>query len=79
MCFQWLQLKHIIPKAWKTSIKLSYVNVSDLLVQDHHLVKGARILTLGKLSANKLYSILTLKFTNKHSSNSYFEKFFEFD
>ena len=54
-CFQWLLLKH--------------GNFSELLTQDHYIIKGAQILTLEKLSSKELYSILTTKFTNKPSSN----------
>ena len=39
--FQWLQLKHAIPYKWKTIIKQNPGNVSDLLNQDHHRIKGA--------------------------------------
>lgn len=41
--FQWLQLKYAILNQWKTSTELNFVKVSDLLVQDHHLIKDARI------------------------------------
>ena len=50
--FQWLQLKHAIPRKWKTIIKQNPGNVSNLLIQDHHLIKGAKILTLEKLQKN---------------------------
>ena len=42
-------------------------HVSNLLIQDHHLIKGARILTLEKLSSKELCSILITKFLIKHS------------
>ena len=74
--FQWLQLKHAIPHKWKTIIKQNPGNVSDLLIHDYYLIKGARILTLEKLSSKELYSVLITKFTNKPSSNVYFEKIF---
>ena len=74
--FQRLQLKHAIPHNWKTIIKQNPGNVSDLLIHDHHLFKGARILTFEKLSSKELYSILITKFTNKPSTNVYFEKIF---
>ena len=74
--FQWLQLKHAILHKWKTIVKQNPGNVSDLLIHDHHLIKGARILTLEKLSSKELYSILITKFTNKPSSNVFFEKTF---
>ena len=74
--FQWLQLKHATPHKWKTIIKENPGNVSNLLIHDHHLIKGARILALEKLSSKELFSILITKFTNKPSSNVYFEKIF---
>ena len=73
--FQWLQLRHTIPHNWITIIKQNPCNVSDLFIYDHHVIKGARILTLEKLSSKELYSLL-IKFTNKPSSNVYFEKIF---
>ena len=76
--FQWLQLKHAAPHNWKTNIKQNPRNASNFLIQDHHLTKGARLLTFEKLSFKELYSILITKFTNKPSnvSNVYFEKIF---
>ena len=62
MYFQWLQLKYAIPNKWEISIKLSSVNVNDL-VQDHHLIKGARILAPTKLASKDLFSILMSKCT----------------
>ena len=44
--FQWLQLKHAISHKWKTIMKQNSGNVHDLLIQDHHLIKEARILAL---------------------------------
>ena len=49
--FQWLQLKHAIPHKWKTTVKQNPGSVGDLLIHDHHLIKGVRILTLEKLSS----------------------------
>ena len=74
--FQWSQLKHAIPHKWKTIIKKNPGKVRDLLIQDHHLIKGARILTFEKLSSKELYSTLITKFTNKPSSKVYLEKSF---
>ena len=69
-------MKHAIPHKWKTIIKQNPDNVSDLLIHEHQLFKGAWILTLEKLSSKELYSILITIFTNKPSSNAYFEKIF---
>ena len=35
-----VQLKHAIPQKWKTIIKQNLGNVSDVLIQDHYLIKG---------------------------------------
>ena len=64
------------PHKWKTIIKQNPGNANELLIQDHHLIKEAQILTLEKLSSKELYSILIIKSTNKPSSNVYFEEIF---
>ena len=65
---QQLQQKLAITHKWKTNIVRKPGNVSNHLIQDHHLIKEARILTLEKLSSKELYSILITKFANKPSS-----------
>ena len=60
--FRWLHLKYAIPHKGKTNIKLNPGNASNLLIQEHHFLKGPRILTLKKLSSKELYSILIAKF-----------------
>ena len=72
---QWLQIKHVIPHNWKTSIGQNLGNASNLLIQDHHLIKGVQILTLKKLSFKELYSVL-INLTSEPSSNIQFEKTF---
>ena len=51
----------------KTIIEENLGNVSDFLIHDHYLIKGAR--TLEKLSSKELNSLLIKKFTNKSASN----------
>ena len=72
--FLWLQRKHAITHQLKTIIKQNPGNDSNVLIQDYHLIKGALILTIEKLSFREFYSILITKFTNKPSSNVYFQK-----
>ena len=77
MFFQWAQLKHAIPPRWKQiSFDYSDINENDLR-QNHHVIKGARILPLDKLSSKEIYSILISNIVNKPTSNIYFEKLFE--
>ena len=56
---QWDQLVHAIPQIWKNKIKQNLTkNKSNLLVLNHHPIKNARLLTLDKLAAKEIYSIL---------------------
>ena len=52
--FQWLQLNLAIPHKWKTKIKQSPGNISNLLIQHHLLIKEARIWTLEKMTSKEL-------------------------
>ena len=77
MYFQWAQLIHAIPQIWKDKIKQNLSkNESNLLVLNHHLIKNARILTLDKLTAKEIYSILISSLKNKPTSQNYFENSF---
>ena len=71
--FQWLQLISAIPEGWKCIIKETHESTTNLIIHDHHVIKGSRILTLDKLSSTDIYCILTSKFQNKPCSNFYFE------
>ena len=54
----WAQLKHAIPPRWKKLI-FAYSNIKDNDVcQNYHVITGARILPLNKLSSKETYSIL---------------------
>ena len=56
-------------------------NYSDIdeeyLCQNHHVIKGARIFSTGKLSSKEIYSILIWNIVNKPTSNICYEKLFE--
>ena len=74
--FQWLQLISAIPEGWKFIIKETHESTTNLIIHDHHVIKGSRILTLDKLSSTEIYAILISKFQNKPSSNFYFANLF---
>ena len=46
--FQWLQLIDSIPQRRKIIIKENYENAINLIIHDHHLDKGPRVITLDK-------------------------------
>ena len=74
--FQWLQLIDSIPQRWKIIIKGNYENATNLIIHDHHLVKGSRVTALDKLTSTEIYSILISRAQNKPSSNIYFENLY---
>ena len=77
MFFQWAQLKYAIPPRWKKIIfDYNDINENDLC-QNHHVIKGARILPLDKLSSKEIYSILISNIVNKPTLNIHFEKLFQ--
>ena len=65
-----------IPEGWKFIIKETHESTTNLIIHDHHVIKGSRILTLDKLSSTKIYAILISNVQNKSSSNFYFENLF---
>ena len=70
-------MKHAIPTRWKNLIfNYTGTNENDLY-QNHHVIKGARILFVNKLSSKEMYAVLILNTVNKPTSNIYFEKSFE--
>ena len=74
MFFQWDQQNHRILTRWKTLIS----NYSDIdkknLYQNHHVIKGIRILSTDKLSSTEIYLILISSIAHKPTANIYFEK-----
>ena len=75
--FQWAQLKHAIPPGWKKII-FDYDDINEYdLCQNHHVIKGARIVPLDKLSFKEIYSSLISNIVNKPISNIYFENLLE--
>ena len=64
-------------KKTKTKIKQNLTkNESNLRILNHHLVRNARILTLDKLKAREIYSVLILCLKNIPTSQKYFETLF---
>ena len=51
----------------------NYENATNMIVHDHHLIKGSRVITLDKLTSTEIYSILISKVQSKPSSTIYFE------
>ena len=62
-------------KNWKKCIKQTE-NTSLLIVKDHHLLSGSRIIILEKLSSKELYSLLISAKTHQPTSQKHFDNLF---
>ena len=65
-----------VNRLYSTMMKSYYENAINLIIHDHHLVKGSRVITLDKLTSTEIYSILISRAQNKPSSNIYFENLY---
>ena len=50
-----------------------YENATNLIIYDHHLIEGSRVITLDKRTSTEIYSILISKVQSKPFSNIYFD------
>ena len=71
--FKWVQLIDSIPERWKSIFKENYEYATNMIIYDHHLIKGSRVITLDKLIPTKIYYVLISKFRNKASPNIHFK------
>ena len=74
--FCWLKLINAIPEMWKKCIKQTSENTSLLVVKDHHLLRGSRIIILEKLNSKELYSLLISAMEHEPTSQKYFDNLF---
>ena len=74
--FCWLQLINAIPEMRKKCIKQTSENTSFLVVKDHHLLRGSRIIILEKLNSKELYSLLISAIEHQPTSQKYFDNLF---
>ena len=75
--FQWMQLIQAIPLIWKQKINDSEKNVEkSYVVQDHHLIKNTRIISLDKLTTTEISLVLLLSSGNTPTSQKYFRRVF---
>ena len=56
-----------IPERWKYIIKENYENATNMILHDHHLIKGSRVITLDKLTSQKIYYVLISKVQRNHA------------
>ena len=76
MQFQYLQVIHALPQHWKESMNNFAGNLSNLYIQDHHLIKCNTTYSLEKLNTKELYHMqFLLKFVKPTCQNYHGRKF----
>ena len=76
--FRWKQIVHSIPKTWKKVLKESQSDGSNLVLDDHQLLKNIRTLSIDKMNSKEIYSTIISPKVNIPTSRIYFEKKFPF-
>ena len=58
---------------WKKCIKQTSENSRLLVIKDHHLLRGSRIIILEQLSSKELYLLLIFAINHQPTSKKYFD------
>ena len=61
---------------WEKCMKQTSGSTSLLVVKDHHLLTGLRIIIVEKLSSKELYSLLISAIDHQPTSQKYFDNLF---
>ena len=71
-----VQIIHALPILWKEILRKYTASISNLVIQDHQVIKKHKILSLNKLNSATLYEILIDANNIKPTSQTYFENLF---
>ena len=66
------QIIHAIPRAWKEMFLESRNSISDLIINEHQLIKKHQIYCLEKLNSRKLYHMQLILKVEKPTAQTYF-------
>ena len=75
--FYWRQIIHAIPRAWIEMFLECGDNSSDLIINEHHLIKKHQIYWLEKLNSRVLYNMQLILNVEKPTAQIYFKKNFQ--
>ena len=75
--FYWRQIIHATPLAWKEMFLECGNKISDLVINEHHLIKKPQIYYLEKLNSRGLYNMQLILKVEKPIAPTYFEKKFQ--
>ena len=71
-----IQIIHTIPSAWKELFLECGSNISNLIINEHHLIKKPQVYCLKKLNSGELYTMQLILKVEKSTAQTYFEKNF---
>ena len=71
-----IQIIHTIPSAWKELFLECGSNISNLIINEHHLIKKPQVYYLKKLNSGELYAMQLILKVEKSTAQTYFEKNF---
>ena len=78
--FGWQYCRKIIypiARAWKEMFVERGDNISDLIINEHHLMKNYHICCLEKLNSRELYTMQRILNVEKPTDQTHFEKNFK--
>ena len=67
----WRQITHAIPRAWKKIFLECGNNISNLIINEHHLIKERQIYCLEKLNSRELYNMQLILIAEKPTAQKY--------
>ena len=71
-----VQITHVLPSTLNKILQNYTENMSNLVIQDHHVIKKHQIFSLNKLNSATLYEILIVADKIRPTSQTYFENLF---
>ena len=75
--FYWRQIIHAILCAWKEMFLECGDNISDLVINEYHLIKKHQIYCLEKLNSRELFNMQLILKVEKPTAQTYFAKKFQ--
>ena len=74
--FYWIRIIHTVSSVWKEMFLACGNNISNLIINEHHLIKKHQIFCLEKPNNRELYNMLLILQVEKCIAQTYIEKNF---
>ena len=74
--FYWIQIIHTVSSVWKEMFLACGNNISNLIINEHHLIKKHQIFCLEKPNNREVYNMQLILQVEKCIAQTYIEKNF---